>query len=223
MKALEPNSWYVFRVAAASDAGPSEWSHTASYCTATAPPGACLPPSAVAAGFGALQVGADTSDPRRCPHTYRAGRDPAATQQTLLGRSCHTLTSARSPCLYVAKNMMGLTSQVFLHHLKSSLYDERLRRRHGSHPRTITVLRCAATRWNAHSCAPAVGTRRRSGTRSTAAWMSRVWWDPVLHGLRPNRAREPCFCCVQAAKTLCNASGTALWHSIVARRVLACL
>ncbi len=60
VKALQPNSWYVFRVAAASDAGPSEWSHTASYCTATAPPGACPPPSAIAAGFGALQVRADT-------------------------------------------------------------------------------------------------------------------------------------------------------------------
>ena len=60
VKGLEPNSWHVFRVAAASDAGPSEWSHTASYCTATAPPSACPPPSATAAGFGALQVQLDT-------------------------------------------------------------------------------------------------------------------------------------------------------------------
>ena len=84
VKALEPNSWYVFRVSAASDAGPSEWSHTASYCTATAPPGACPPPSAVAAGFGALQVHAhldshslcNTPDPAVAPYmSPHAGRD----------------------------------------------------------------------------------------------------------------------------------------------------
>ncbi len=71
MKALEPNSWYVFRVAAASDAGPSEWSHAASYCTATAPPGACPPPAALAAGFGALQVWSGTD-----PHSVWDDMDP---------------------------------------------------------------------------------------------------------------------------------------------------